>query len=312
MKESSRLWQFMSIFLIGACFVLSSSGLAQEEQQSAEGSAAAESYNLGIKAEQNGDTVDAVTFYKAAIAADENLADAYFNLGSIYFAQKNYIDAAKNFKQVTERDPSSAEGFANYGKVLFVQKKYSDAMAAYQSALEADPNHAEAEKELGKLYYKQGSKENPEAYDKAIEMLQKYLKNDSTDSYSHYLCAMAYKKRKSYKNAIKNFEKAIKYNANHYESLNGLAGIHLTQQRYSQAIKYYKQALKVKPKNYRCARNLAIAVQSSDPENYDAIIAAWQDFLKIARRNTAASKYVKQAEQLINDLEEAKTVAEEE
>ena len=293
--------------ILGLTLALFSFGIASAQT---EGSAAAESYNLGIKAIQDNDTTSALTYYRAAITADDKFADAYFNLGSIYFAQQNYIESAKNFKKVTELDPASAEGFANYGKVLFVQEKYDEALAAYQGALQADPNHGEAEKELGKLYYKKGDKNNPEAYDKAIEMLEKYLKRDSTDSYSYYLIAMAYKQKKNDQKAMDNFLKAIKYDPEHFESLNGLAGIYLTKEQYTQAITYFERALKLKPKNYRTARNLAIAIQSRDPENYDAAIEAWDNFLKVARGNSSAQKYVAQAEQLIKDLKDAKALGE--
>ena len=294
------------IIVLGLCLTLFSVGSAFAQ---ASENAAAESYNMGIEAVQKGDTTDAITYYLAAITADANFADAYFNLGSIYFAQGNYMESAKNFKKVTELDPSSAEGFANYGKVLFVQEKYDDALNAYTSALQADPEHFEAVKELGKLYYKKGDRKNLEAYDKAIEMLEKYVKHDSTDSYSYYLMGMAYKQKKNYGKAIDNFQKAIKYDPNNFESLNSLAGIYLTQQSYSQAIDYFEKALKLKPKNFRTARNLAIAIQSRDPENYDAAIAAWETFLKIARGNSAATKYVTQAEQLVKDLKDAKAIS---
>jgi len=294
------------ILALGLCLTLLSNRPVSAQ---ASENAAAESYNLGIQAAQKGDTVDAITYYNAAITADANYADAYFNLGSVYFAQGNFIESAKNFKKVTELNPSSAEGFANYGKVLFAQEKYDDALAAYTSALAADPNHFEAVKELGKLHYKKGGKQNPGAFDKAIEMLEKYLKHDSTDSYSYYLNAMAYKQKKNNSKAIENFQKAIKYDPENFESFNSLAGIYLTQQSYTQAIDNFEKALKLKPKNYRTARNLAIAVQSRDPENYEAAIAAWENFLKIARGNSAAQKYVTQAEQLVKDLKDAKAIS---
>ena len=79
---------------------------------------AKENFNLGLAEEQKGNTEMAVKFYEAAIASDAGFADAYLNLGSIYFNQKNYGEAANNFKKVTELDPNNADGFTNYGKVL--------------------------------------------------------------------------------------------------------------------------------------------------------------------------------------------------
>lgn len=282
------------------------SAIAQEQDVK---QAAAKSYNMGIEALQKGDTTDAVTYFKAAVGGDESLSDAHYNLGSIYFAQNNLVDAAKSFKKVTELDPASADGFLNYGKVLYVQEKYDDALAAYQGALAADANNGEAQKELGKLYYKLTTPDGSN-YDKSIDMLTKYIKHDSTDYYTYYMLGLNYKKKKKNTDAIASFQKAIKLNPNDFESLYNLGGIYLSMERFSDAISSYEKALKVRPKHFLCARKLAIAIQSRDPENYDAIIAGWERFVSVASKSTHpdAKKFTQEAEQLLKQLREAKAL----
>ncbi len=286
--------------------------MAQEPTESA----AAQSYNLGIQAEQKGDTTDAITYYSAAITADPNYSDAYFNLGSIYFAQNNLEKATINFKKVTELSPSSADGFAAYGKVLYAQGKFQQSLDAYQQALTNDPNYTEGIKELGKLYFKmatQSSKasEREEFYNQSIDNLKKYVAKNPNDAYSYYLMGMAYKRMKNNNKAIEDLTKASDLDPKDFESIYSLAGIYLSMERYTQAISAYEKALKLKPKDYHAAYNLAIAVQSSDPENYDAAIAAYERFLDVARKNTdsRAKKLITQVESLVKKLNEAKTAS---
>ncbi len=275
--------------------------------------AAVQSYNLGIQAEQKGDTAEAVTYYTAAITGDPNYADAYYNLGSIYFAQNNLERAASNFKKVTELSPSSADAFAAYGKVLYAQGKYKESLESYQQALSNDANYTEGYKELGKLYFKMATQssnagERGDLYNQSIGNLEKYVAKFPNDAYSYYLMGMAYKRMKSNSKAIENLSKSSQLDPKDFEAIYSLAGIYLSMERYSQAIDAYEKALKLKPKDYHAAYNLAIAVQSSDPENYDAAIAAYERFLDVARKNTdsRAKKLITQVESLVKKLQEAK------
>ncbi len=302
-------------------FLLLSAGLvifAAPAIQAQEGvdTAAISSYNLGIQAEQKGDTAEALTYYQAAVSADPDYADAYHNLGAINFAQGNYGRAAENFKKVTEIDPSNPEGFASYGKVLYVQDEYDKALEAYQQALQANAGYTGAYKELGKIYFKKatrssGTAERKEFYQQCIGNLEKFVAVDPSDAYSYYLMGMAHKRLKNYNKAIENFTMAVELDSKDFESISSLAGIYVSLERYSQAIDAYEKALKLKPKDYLAAYNLAIAVQSSNPENYDAAIAAWQRFLDVARKNSdsRAQKLIDQAESLIEKLEEAKAAS---
>jgi len=313
--RSSGVRKFIPCLLTG--LLVAALGAAPALAQDSTDNAAAQSYNLGIQAEQKADTNGAITYYTAAITADPNYSDAYFNLGSIFFAQNNLEKAAINFKKVTELSPNSADGFAAYGKVLYAQGKFKDALDAYQQALTNDPTFTEGIKELGKLYFKmatQSSKgdERGKLYNDCISNLEKYVAKNPDDAYSYYLMGMAYKRLKNNNKAIENLAKSSKLDPNDFESIYSLGGIYLSMERFSQAIDAYEKALKLKPKDYHAAYNLAIAVQSSDPTNYDAAIAAYERFLDVARKNTdsRAKKLITQVEALVKELNEAKAAGE--
>ncbi|MCK5126481.1 MAG: tetratricopeptide repeat protein [candidate division Zixibacteria bacterium] len=283
--------------------LLFSGAIAQDEGVD-KANQAKESFNTAIESVQKGDTATAISLYKGALELDNTLVDAHMNLGSIYFAQKKYKEAEGSFKAYTDAKPSDPIGFINLGKLYSVQKKITNAQAAYEGALAADENYAEAQKELGKLYY------SAKKYDDCIGAMEKYTAK-TDDYYALYLLGAAHGKKKSYNKAIESYKKALAVKANHFESLRNMGKIYSKKENFSKAVSYYKKALKAKPKDYKTAYNLAISVQSIDPEDYDACIAQWQKFLKLARKVPKAKKYIASTEELIKSLKEAKVVASE-
>lgn len=295
--------------LIIALFVVAfsvSTAFAQDANQDTDKvNQAKESFNGAIEAVKNGDTTTAISMYKGAIQLDESMADAYLNLGSIYFAQDKFKEAETTFKKYTELKADDPIGFSNLAKVYMVQKKNTQAKTAYESALAADPNYSEAHKELGKIFY------NMKDYDASISSLQKYTTAVTDDYYAFYLLGAALEKKKQTNDAVAAYKNALKAKPDHFESLRNLGKIYAKKENYTLAIDYYKQAMKVKPKDYKTAYNLAIAVQSKDPEDYDTIIAQWDKFVKLARKIPKAKKYMANAENLLKQLREAKAVADE-
>lgn len=270
----------------------------------ADAAKAKESFNLGVASQKKGDNATAITQYKAAIVADPSFVDAYMNLGSLLFTQQKYPEAAENFKKVTTLAPTNPAGFTNYGKTLYAQKKDAEAMTAFQTAIKLDDNYIDAHKELAKLYFFRLEKP-----DDAIASLKRYLRGDSTDSYANYLCGMAYKKKKDPRSAITYLKTAAAKDPQNFEALYNLAGIYREDGSFKQAIDFYEQALKVKPKHHIAAYNLAISIESNDPENYDASIAAWERFLRLARNNPNARQLVDQADKHVKELRDAKAAA---
>lgn len=264
---------------------------------------AKESYNLGLEAQQKGDTADAISYYKGAIAGDPELSDAYLNLGSIYFAQKKYADAQANFKKASELNPTDALGFSNLGKAYYAMKRYDAALTAFQGASAADPANSSVKKEIAKIYY------NQKNYDECIATYEDYFKNDG-DAYSYYQCGMAFRKKKQNNKAVTYFKKAVEADPNHFGSQYNLANIYRERESYSKAMTHYNIAKKLNSKHWRTFYNYAICVHSSDPENYDNIIAAYKAFLKVGRKDPKARKYISRTEKLVKDLEDAKAIEE--
>jgi len=120
-----------------------------------------------------------------AIAMDENNAEAFNNLGFLYY-NVGYPDKAREFfKKALEIDPENAKAESNLkvventlegekqSKVMALNQKavkegagknFEKAHEYFNEALEIDPGYAETYNNLAYLYYMEGDMENAEKY----------------------------------------------------------------------------------------------------------------------------------------------------
>ncbi len=263
---------------------------------------AKEHFNSGIKAKEAGKIDSAITSYKAAIQEDPDFIDSYLNLGAVYFEKGDYENARQMFKTVTEKDKTNADAFANIGKVEYEVHKYVEAEAAFQAAIALENNNAEYYKELTKVYYQK------QDYPKAIETVLKCHQLGGGDANTYYMLGKGYEKQDKTQEAIDAFGKSIELE-NNSKARSALGQIYLNQQKYAKAAEQFKAALNVEPTAWRAAYNYAIAIQSYNPEDYDTILKAWEDFVKRAKNIPKAKDQVAEAQRVMKDLKEAKEKA---
>jgi tetratricopeptide (TPR) repeat protein len=77
--------------------------------------------------------------FERAIHFDREYADAYNNLGVIYYESKKYAAAVKQYEKAIAKDSTSASFFSNLGAAYFSKKEFDAAVTAYQHAMELDP-----------------------------------------------------------------------------------------------------------------------------------------------------------------------------
>lgn len=106
-------------------------------------------YNRGHDLHQQGFFNQAISEYKAALAADDRMEEAYTNLGLIYAAQRNYnkaIDAFRKSLAINPQRPNALNGLAT---VLYAKNKIGEAMEKWKQAVEIDPHFASAYYNMG-------------------------------------------------------------------------------------------------------------------------------------------------------------------
>ena len=75
-----------------------------------------------------------------AIKNDRQFADAYNNLGVIYYLQKKYGKAIKQYEEAIKLRPDSASFYSNLGAAYFSKNEFEKASLAYNQALAIDPD----------------------------------------------------------------------------------------------------------------------------------------------------------------------------
>lgn len=120
---------------------------------------------LGLAELQAGQTDLARSDFEAAAKLNPKFADAFNNVGAVYFVESKPGPAAKYFKKAVALDETRASFHLNLGAAWFNQKKFERAINEYTRALELDPQVIEEHsrngvtaqvnntEERGKFYY---------------------------------------------------------------------------------------------------------------------------------------------------------------
>jgi tetratricopeptide (TPR) repeat protein len=77
--------------------------------------------------------------FERAIKLDKRYADAYNNLGVVYYADKNAGKAIKQYKKAIELHADVAPFHNNLGAAYFQKKDFDKAVQSYSEALRLDP-----------------------------------------------------------------------------------------------------------------------------------------------------------------------------
>ncbi|MDX9858216.1 MAG: tetratricopeptide repeat protein [candidate division Zixibacteria bacterium] len=259
---------------------------------------AKEMLNAGIKATQEGKSEEAILAYQSAIQFDPNFADAYMNLGAIYFEQKQYEEALEQFRKAAEKNPKSADAFANMGRVDYTLRRYPEAIDAFQKAIANNGQDGSLYRDLGKAYYQNKDEAN------AVTALEKCHSLNAGDYLTYLMVGRSYDKLGQDAKAVEALNKSIQLEDN-YSAHFALGQIYMGQEKYTQAGAAFKKALAADGKKYLAAYNYASAMEFADPENYDRNITNWESFIRLAKNNPKAKSEVAQAEAHVKELRDA-------
>ncbi len=121
----------------------------------------------------------ALRAYKEAVKLDASHADAYVNMGAIYYGQRKFIDAQRCFRLAIRQRPYHAKACFNLGNVLDELNCTEEAIRWYERSLEADPEFPDAYFNLAAAAEKLG------LWDRAVRHWKAYLTFDSESPHAH-------------------------------------------------------------------------------------------------------------------------------
>lgn len=141
-------------------------------------------FNLGNLYYEAGEYEKAIGPLQKAVAQRPYDSDAHYTLGNAYDKLKRYPEATKEFELMTQIEPKNDMVFYNLANAYLYQKKYEQASAQYQKAISLNPKNGGAHYGIGLAYLNlRKSKEATEAFQQAINV-------DPNNADAHYLLAI--------------------------------------------------------------------------------------------------------------------------
>ncbi len=98
--------------------------------------------------------VQAIEFYREAITAGDNIAEAYCNLGIIELDRGNMVGALDNFTQSLKHDPRHVEAHYNLANLYYDAGDFPLARLHYEAATQIEPNFSLVYYNLALVYHR--------------------------------------------------------------------------------------------------------------------------------------------------------------
>jgi tetratricopeptide (TPR) repeat protein len=128
----------------------------------------------------------AIDFYKEAITAGDNMAEAYCNLGIIDLDSGNTVGALDKFTQSLKHDPRHVEAHYNLANLYYDAGDFPLARLHYEAATQIEPNFSLVYYNLALVYHRlanvSGARQALQKYkelepgDEEVEMVNQLLK----------------------------------------------------------------------------------------------------------------------------------------
>ncbi|MCX8093134.1 MAG: tetratricopeptide repeat protein [Candidatus Goldbacteria bacterium] len=283
-------------------------------------------YYTGLCYLRKNDNDNSLKFFMDAISKNtQNLLDAKFRLGQVYFRKKIYIEAIKYLEEVVKSNPKHLEARELLGVIYHNRNDSLKAIENLKIVVKYNPQNFNAFYLLGLNYFKE------KQYDKMIDSYKKAIEINPDFPDAHYNLGMAYYYSNMYEEAIKEFEIAKKLNPTDsatfsilaqtkttaYEYYLSKGTTYYTSEEYIKALKEFEKALNIKPGDSVAQKYLSnvkdvlkkqvpevlqVAKNLFENKKYPEAYEKWNYVLQIDPENSEAKQGIANIEKNISDL----------
>ena len=109
-------------------------------------------FDKGVEADHQGKTDDAIQHYLKALTYSPNYYPAHNNLGSAYLARQNFDGAQAEFEAALKANQNDVEAYFNLANVLLLTHRYPEAGHQIEDGLQRRPDSAFGHFLQGRLY----------------------------------------------------------------------------------------------------------------------------------------------------------------
>jgi tetratricopeptide (TPR) repeat protein len=189
------------------------------------------------------DPARSVEWYRRAVAARPDYADAYQALGHAYSRQNQFIEAAEAYEKAVALDPTFVASFNNLGNAYAASGQPALARLAYQHALALDPDFAPAYLNLGyaeaglgdrsaaRTAFEKARDLDPEAFDAPAYMTLGKIQFESGD----------------FADAEESLNRTITLAPAQAAGYIGMSQVYVAEQKFDEALALLEQGIKVEP-----------------------------------------------------------------
>lgn len=210
--------------------------------------------NYGVELSQNlGKFAEAVSYFKQAIAMDDNYADPCNNLAVAYFQLGKMDEAIAAMQQGLRINHYYPEGYNNLASFFMKKGDYTKAKETLQYAIKLRPYYGKAHFNLGRAYLEENNIQ--EAYNSFKNCCTKADLDHEAIGFLSYgkTCVMLNKLDE----AVGAYTKALSFEPNNPECYLGLSAVFMTRQEYHQAANLYRKILSLCPTHHVARFGLA-------------------------------------------------------
>lgn len=233
-------------------------------------------YQEALILQHQQDFVGAERKYKDFLHRQPEHAEAWLNLGLLYYQVQNYPDAKTAIQNSLELDDSQAFAYYILGLVLEKANIFDEAVLTYEMAIALEPTLIDAYNNLGNLLKQLGDVERAEeVYNEAISVQPEHFG-------SYINLGNLLLEQNQVAKAIALFEAGLNFNPTHPDLLNNLEFARQAQENPAQFLldfgnHFYEQG-KYAEASERYQQSFAI--QPGDSEAYYRLSECWQNLRK--------------------------------
>ncbi len=198
---------------------------------------------------------DAILWLKKSIKLNQSQAEAYLNLGSIFFQIEDWKASLENFNKVINLDSKNVIAYFNRGLALKKLSLMNEALNDFHYALSLDKNNFEILNEIATTLSELSR------YEDALKNYNDAIKINANFPPLFFNRSLTLDLVNRQKDALSDLDKAIQLNPFYLDAINFRAIILGKLSRYEEALRNLDQAIQINPKFVEAFYNKATILQ---------------------------------------------------